>query len=334
MHRHRMWQQDLHGAAGSRKRRLRRGSAAFELRDDVVPICRTRALVAAAAALAFDAALGACGREIGTDVATSKIVDPPEVRVPRPSHVLIVIEENHAYGEVVGAPTAPYITSLAREGADFTACFAETHPSQPNYVALFAGSTRGVTDDDCPVSLSGPNVGRQLLDAGFTFAGFSESMPTPGFTGTEAGRYRRSHNPWVDFADVPASSNLRFEDLPADFDKLPTVAIVVPNVDDDMHRGSIETADAWLHMHVDPFVRWAKTHDALFVLTFDEDDGSADNRIPTVFVGPMVRPGKYDRRIDHYCLLRTIEAMYGLAAIGRAREARTIGEAWVGRGGR
>lgn len=262
------------------------------------------------------------------DVATAAILDAPGIRVPRPDHVLIVIEENHTYAEIVGAPTAPYITSLARAGANFTASFAETHPSQPNYIALFSGSTHGVTDDR-PVELSGPNLGGQLLDAGLTFAGFSESMPAPGFTGSSAGRYRRAHNPWVDFGDLPASVNLRIEDLPADPDRLPTVSFVIPNLDDDMHSGSIETADSWLRLHVDPFVRWAMTHNSLLVLTFDEDDGSDGNRIPTILVGPMVRPGNYDGRVDHYCVLRTIEAMYGLAAVGDAVSARTIAEAWV-----
>jgi hypothetical protein len=263
------------------------------------------------------------------DVATAPIVDPPGVRVPRPGHVMIVIEENHAYGEVVGAPTAPYITSLAREGANFTASFAETHPSQPNYIALFSGSPHGVTDDRCPVSLSGANLGRQILDAGLTFCGFCESMPTPGFTGTEAGPYRSKHNPWVDFDDLPAATNLRLVDLPADPARLPTVCFVIPNVENDMHGGSVETADAWLRLHIDPYVKWLKAHDGLFVLTFDEDDGSDGNRIPTIFVGPMVKAGDYGRRIDHYCVLRTIEAMYGLAAIGNARDARTIDEVWA-----
>jgi hypothetical protein len=263
------------------------------------------------------------------ETATADIVDPPGVRVPRPAHVMIVVEENRAYHQVVGAPTAPYITSLARAGANFTSSYAEMHPSQGNYVALFSGSTHGVTEEDSPVALSGPNLARQLLDAGLSFAGYSESMPSTGFRGDRAGRYTCEHNPWVNFDDVPADVNRPLSDLPTDFDRLPTVCFVVPDLDDDMHSGSIETADAWLRIHVDPYVEWAKTHDSLLILTFDEDDGASDNRIPTIFVGPMVRPGQYDRRIDHYSVLRTIEAMYGLKAIGHARDARTIDEIWA-----
>src|SRR2546421_11856526 len=67
--------------------------------------------------------------------------------VPRPDHVLIVIEENHSYSQIIGAAAAPYINSLAYSGALFSQSFALTHPSQPNYIALFSGSTQGVTTD-------------------------------------------------------------------------------------------------------------------------------------------------------------------------------------------
>src|SRR5437667_12287490 len=44
--------------------------------------------------------------------------------VPRPDHVVIVIEENHSYDEIIGSTKAPYINSLAQQGALFTASFA------------------------------------------------------------------------------------------------------------------------------------------------------------------------------------------------------------------
>ena len=36
--------------------------------------------------------------------------------------------------------------------------FAETHPSEPNYLALFAGNTFGLTKDNCPV-----DVGEKII---------------------------------------------------------------------------------------------------------------------------------------------------------------------------
>ena len=82
--------------------------------------------------------------------------------LPRPDHILVVVEENHSYGQVLGLVTQPvpiprdvrstdpFIRMLARHGASFRNARAETHPSQPNYLALFSGSTQGVTTDGTP----------------------------------------------------------------------------------------------------------------------------------------------------------------------------------------
>ena len=48
----------------------------------------------------------------------------------------------------------------------FTASYAVTHPSEPNYLALFSGSTQGVTDDSCPQTFSTENLGHELGVAG------------------------------------------------------------------------------------------------------------------------------------------------------------------------
>ncbi|HEV2376094.1 MAG TPA: alkaline phosphatase family protein, partial [Streptosporangiaceae bacterium] len=71
--------------------------------------------------------------------------------VPRFDHLVVVVMENKNYSDIIGRPDeAPYINSLATGGALFSNSFAVTHPSQPNYLALFSGSTQGVTSDDCP----------------------------------------------------------------------------------------------------------------------------------------------------------------------------------------
>jgi acid phosphatase len=125
---------------------------------------------------------------------------PAQTGVPRPDHVVMVIEENHAYDEIMGNTAAPYINSLARQGALFTASFGVSHPSQPNYLALFSGSTQGITDDGCPDSFTGSNLASELIAAGLTFGGYSEDMPSVGYTGCEYLAYARKHNPWVEGA--------------------------------------------------------------------------------------------------------------------------------------
>jgi hypothetical protein len=58
-------------------------------------------------------------------------------QVPAPAHVVVVIEENHGYSEIIGSSQAPYINTLATQGALFTKSYALTHPSQPNYLGLY-----------------------------------------------------------------------------------------------------------------------------------------------------------------------------------------------------
>lgn len=248
--------------------------------------------------------------------------------VPRPDHVVIVVDENHSDAGIIGNPDAPYINSLAGQGANFTAFYAETHPSQPNYLALLSGSTQGVTDDNCPYSFSTANLAAELITSGAGFTGYSEDLPSVGYTGCQSGNYVRKHNPWVDFTNVPASANQPFSSFPTDYSTLPAVSIVVPNLQDDMHDGTVAQGDTWLQTNLSGYIDWATTHNSLFVLTFDEDDHTEGNQIPTLIVGAGVTPGSYGETLNHYNLLRTLTDAYGVAAMGAAATASPILDIW------
>ena len=288
--------------------------------------------------------------------------------LPVYDHVVIVIEENKGYEQIIGNPAAAYINDvLKKEGANFTRAYAEEHFSEGNYFWLFSGDNQGVGYlDVIPSAANHPaypftaaNLGQRLIAKGLSFKGYSESLPAIGFSGDyhDHGLYARKHVPWISFANVPdgatlaTSSNLRFADFPADYSALPTVAFVVPNQGNDMHNGpsdkSIPAGDAWLRQSLDAYYQWAKTHNSLLILTFDENDDkrrfvgltdpAADprvcvgprrdreycvelqNRIVTIFAGAHIKPGDYPegRGITHVTILRTLEAMYGLAKSGR-----------------
>src|SRR5215469_2569870 len=128
--------------------------------------------------------------------------------VPRLDHVVIVIEENHSYSEIIGSSAAPYINSLAAQGALFTQSYAITHPSQPNYLDIFSGSNQGVTHDSCPHYFATDNLGLYLLNASLTFAGYSEDLPSVGSLVCTSGAYARKHAPWVNFTNVPTTTDL------------------------------------------------------------------------------------------------------------------------------
>src|SRR5262249_22193909 len=115
--------------------------------------------------------------------------------IPAYDHVVLAIFENHEQSSVIGASGAPYLTSLARRGANFTRSFAIEHPSQPNYLDLFSGSNQGITSDSCPHKLAANNIAHQLIAAGKSFAGYSENLPDAGSGVCRSGKYARKHVP-------------------------------------------------------------------------------------------------------------------------------------------
>jgi acid phosphatase len=260
----------------------------------------------------------------------------PPVRARGPAHVVVVIEENKSAGQALDAGEAPYIASLAQSGALFSQSYAVTHPSEPNYLALFSGSTHDVSGDPCPPPGSpfdSPNLATALSGGGLTFASFAEDLPAEGSLACTSGAYARKHNPASDFSNVASPANRPFTDFPSDFDRLPTISFVVPNLDHDMHDGTIQQGDQWLQAHLGSYVRWAASHDSLLVLTWDEDDESAGNHILTVVVGQGVRARVWSQRIDHYGVLATLCALYGVPAPGQAATAAPVVGLWSAGGG-
>jgi acid phosphatase len=274
--------------------------------------------VVAVVAICANAALTGCAQHAGIAAAT----------LPTPAHVVVVVEETFSYDEVVGDRSAPYINWLANNGALMTQSFAITHPSQPNYFALFAGSTFGLSDH-CPVDLGAiPNLGAELLAAGHTFMGFSENLPSAGSTTCASGKYVRRHVPWVNFSNVPAANSVPFSSFPSDYASLPTISFVIPNLDNDMHDGTIAEGDAWLYNNLSAYAAWAKANNSLLVVTWDEAENSESNHIPTIFYGANVRTGMHSEPVSHYNVLSTLEAFYGLEKTGSAATAPAISDIW------
>ena len=247
--------------------------------------------------------------------------------LPRPDHIVIVIEENKSFAQIIGSPAAPYINELSRRGALFTQSYGVSHPSQPNYLALFSGSTHGVVSDTCPQELSGDNLASALLEKGMSFASYAESMPQAGFEGCAHDSYMRKHNPVANWKSL-AALNQPFSAFPQDYSKLPTLALVIPDQRNDMHDGSIAQGDAWLAKNLESYAQWAMTHNSLLIVTWDEDDGTAGNRIATMFIGPMIKAGSSAQRINHYNILRTIEEMMRLTYLGESAKAESISGVW------
>jgi acid phosphatase len=198
-------------------------------------------------------------------------------------------------------------------------------------LALFAGSAFGLTSDACPVAAgSAPNLAAELLAAGYTFGGFAEDLPAVGSPACSAGKYARKHSPWVNFTNVPPACSVPFSAFSArtDYASLPTVSFVIPNLDNDMHDGTIAQADTWLYRNLAQYANWAMANNGLLIVTWDEDDNGPNNHIPTIFYGSGVRPGTYSEPISHYNVLSTVEQMYGLEKTALAANAPAISDIW------
>jgi hypothetical protein len=264
----------------------------------------------------------------GTSSARGTTAATTGAPVPRFAHVVVVVMENRAYRDIIGNPQAPYLDGLARKGLSLTQSFAVEHPSQPNYLALFAGSTQGISNDSCPHTFAGPNLGSALIAAGDSFTGYSESLPAAGYTGCTSGSYARKHNPWADFGDLPSSVNQPFSAFPRDYTRLPTVSFVIPNLDHDMHDGTVAQGDQWLRSNVGGYASWAVTNESLLIVTWDEDDGSQRNQICTILTGADLLPGTDGTPVSHYSLLRTLEDAYGLAHLGSSANVASLTGIW------
>ena len=229
------------------------------------------------------------------------VIVPTSGVIPSYDHIVVCIMENHAEDQIIGSSSAPYINSLCSQGMLLTNFFAITHPSEPNYFALYAGDTFGITDDG-DYSEPDPSLYTALNAAGKSFRGFIESASP------------RKHNPWESFPEgTSVESDL--SQWPSDFTQLPNVAFVIPDLNDDMHDGTVQQGDTWLQNNLDSYIQWAKTNNSLFILTFDEDDNTTTNQITTILVGSGVKVNATNAtQLNHYSTLRTICNVMGATA--------------------
>jgi hypothetical protein len=229
--------------------------------------------------------------------------------------------ENHNYSEIAGNAQAPYINSLMAGGANLTNMSGIVHPSQPNYFALYAGSTFGTTDDN-QHSEPDPSIYTILQANGFSFQGYVD---------TAGGGSDFNHDPWVSFPEG-YSVQTDFTSFPAlfasgNYSSLPSVSFVIPSITNDMHDGTIAQGDAWLQANMSAYAQWAKANNSLLVVTWDESDEASTqttDQIPTILYGANVVPGNYNTAYNLYNVTSTIMSAFNLTGPNNAATAAPI----------
>jgi hypothetical protein len=250
-------------------------------------------------------ALTCCVLALGGCVGQAAMTPPPPAPSVRFSHIILVVEENANFGDVIANPALPYLNGLANQYGLAANYFANAHPSIPNYFELTTGQILTLIDASTPHNfpVDANNVVRDLLAAGKTWKSYAEDIPSVGYTGGDTGRYAVRHNPLAYFTDVQNDTQqvknlVPFSQFATDLNaaKLPDFSFIVPNLCNDAHDCSLATADAWLKSNIDPLIQSPQFQkDGLLIIVFDEADTldftSGGGHVAAVIVSPQAKRG-------------------------------------------
>jgi membrane-associated phospholipid phosphatase len=298
------------------------------------------AVVVTAAAVTLPEALEGPGKP--AHAATAAPVARAAAGRPRPTmtRVVLVVEENHELSQIIGSRQAPFLNRLAAHGTLLTHYYAVTHPSLPNYVVLLAGSPLGIHNDCRRCHRPGRNLVDQLDAARISWKAYYQSLPAPCSAVVSAGAYAKKVNPFVYLDDIRSSPArcdrvVPLSQLRPDLrhGRLPRFTVITPDLDHDMHSGSVARADSFLrrlYQQLAGSSAWRPG--TLLVVTFDEGKssrgigGRGGGHVATIVVGPGVAQHRDPNRYDHYALLRSIERRFGLQPLRNAAAptSRTI----------
>ena len=249
--------------------------------------------------------------------------------------VFTIVMENHSSSQIFGDADAPYINALAAQGA-VAAGYHDSyvHPSEPNYLWMVAGENFGILDDNDPgpsnAIASQSHLADQIELAGLTWRAYEDGMGQPcGLQSHD--RYAAKHDPFVYFTDIDGWDGTQFvpgarctehvvdySALDADIaaDAVPDYVFITPDLDHDMHDGTVAQGDAWLATEVPKILATnAYQRGGVLFLLWDEGASSGDSP-PFIVVSPNVTPGTVSQTsYDTSSFLLTVEKMLGVEAL-------------------
>lgn len=272
-------------------------------------------------------------------------------------HVFVIVDENHDWESIYHNPDAPYINNtLLTQGAyakdyhNIPRSAGSLHPSEPNYLLLETGMIafpdHTFTTDDSPSvqnsTSSHTHLTYLLKKNGYTWKSYQEDISGTVCPIEAVHNYAPKHNPFVFFRDVsgtPSSNNTYCQthirplsELSGDLQAGMTAnyTFITPNLQNDMHDGTIAQGDTWLSQVV-PMITHSsafKQDGALFI-TWDEgsdgNDNTNNNPIGMIIRSPFSK-ANYSNSLSysHASLVKTIEEIFHLSPLlGTAADSNT-----------
>ena len=231
--------------------------------------------------------------------------------------------ENHTPVEALAGGFTAFLAASFGVADDY---HAVAHPSVPNYLALTSGQTWGVTDDSYH-RLGRQDLGDQLTTARVTWRAYMEDLvgndclhsPLP---------YDPGHNPFAFYGGTCPPNVVPLTAQAADLaSTIPGLSWIAPNRCHDTHDCTVAVGDQWLRGEVGAILASSafRSNSVLFV-TWDEDDGSADNRVLTLVVTPHLGHRVSHRLYNHYSLLATVEDLLGVPRLANAAQAQAMSD--------
>lgn len=290
--------------------------------------------------------MGCGGGKSATTVPPNQPTPPPPTQPTQPAfaHVVLLLEENHSYSDVIGNASMPYLNSLAQQYGLAAQYYANAHPSLPNYFMLTVGMTETDSDSFTGV-ISDDNVVRELVKAGKSWKSYAEGLPSVGYLGGDVYPYLRHHNPFTYLSDVQnspaqAANIVPFSQFPTDLagNALPQYAFIAPDVLDDAHDGTLAQADSWLQQNIAPLIADSNFQSSgLLIITFDEsettDTAHGGGHVPTVIVSSQAKKNYVSQTFfQHESTLQLTLAASGVSSFpGAAASAPSMAEFFTGR---
>src|SRR6266702_5384242 len=265
--------------------------------------------------------------------------------------VFLIMMENHNWSDIKNNPSAPFINNTLLPMASYAEQYFNppgSHPSEPNYLWLEAGTNFGIYYDADPYAnhqSTTQHLVTLLNNVHISWKSYQESISGTACPLTGNGLYAPKHNPMIYFDDVtntndPNSSyciaHIRpYTELATDLQRhtQSRYNFITPNLCDDMHdtcppfNDPVKQGDTWLAQNLPAILNsQAYKRGGIVFITWDEGIGG-DGPIGMIVLSPDAKGGGYSNSIHytHSSTLRKLQELFGVGPLlGDAAQATDL----------